>query len=95
MRNYEMMFIVKTGQEDAETVKVAEEIQKIAKANKAEISDFKDLGLKKLAYPINKEINGHYFLMNFKADKDALQELDRKVILNEQVIRHMIVKVED
>ena len=95
MNKYEMMFIVKSTGEESTAKKVADSIQKIAKENGAKISEFKELGLKKLAYPIKKEINGYYFLMNFDAAKDSIKELDRKVRINEDVIRHLIIKNEE
>ncbi len=95
MQKYEMMFIVKTGSDEAAVKKVADEIQKIAKDNKAKISEFKELGLKKLAYSIKKEINGYYFVMNFEAEAEAIKELDRKTSINENVLRHLIIKEDE
>ena len=60
MNKYEMMFIVKTTVEETEAVKVAEELKSIITSMKGEITDSKDLGNKKLAYPINKEVTGFY-----------------------------------
>ena len=68
---------------------------KVAKDNKAKNIEMKELGLKKLAYPIKKEINGYYFVMNFEADADAVKELDRKTSLNEDVLRHLIIKEDE
>ena len=95
MNNYEMMFIVKAQGEEAEVKKVAESISKVAKENKAKVAELKELGLKKLAYPIKKEINGYYFLMTFEASKEAIAELNRKTSINENVIRHLIVRKEE
>ena len=95
MQKYEMMFIVKAGADETGVKKVADEIQKIAKDNKAKVSEFKELGLKKLAYSIKKEINGYYFVMNFEADAEAIKELDRKTSINENVLRHLIIKEDE
>ena len=95
MNNYEMMFIVKATNEGTVVAGTAEEIKKIAEANKAKVSDFRELGIKRLAYPIKKEINGYYYVMNFTADRDALAEIDRKASLNENIIRHLIIKQEE
>ena len=95
MNKYEMMFIVKSQSEEAGAKKVAESISKIAKDNKAKVEDLKDMGLKKLAYPIKKEINGYYYLLTFEADKETIAELDRKTSINEDVIRHLIVRLDE
>ena len=60
MNKYEMMFIVKATLEEEATKAVAESLESIITSMKGEISESKDLGQKKLAYPIKKEITGHY-----------------------------------
>ena len=95
MNKYEMMFIVKSQTEEAGAKKVAESISKIAKDNKAKVEDLKDMGLKKLAYPIKKEVNGYYYLLTFEANKETIAELDRKTSINEDVIRHLIVRLDE
>ena len=95
MNKYEMMFIVKSQSEEAGAKKVSEAISKIAKDNGAKVSDLKDMGLKKLAYPIKKEINGYYYLLTFEANKETIAELDRKTSINEDVIRHLIVRLDE
>ena len=52
------------------------------------------MGRKKLAYPIKKEVSGYYFVMNVEATHETLAEFDRKVTINENVLRHLIIKVE-
>ena len=94
MTNYEMMFIIKAGNEGAAVAGASEEVKKIVESNKAKVSEFKDLGLKKLAYPIKKEVNGYYYLINFSANKDVIAEINRKLSINENVLRHLIIKLE-
>lgn len=95
MNKYEMMFIVKATLEEEATKAVAESLESIITSMKGEISESKDLGQKKLAYPIKKEITGHYYLVNFTADNETRDELDRKARLDEKVLRHMIIKLDE
>ena len=95
MNKYEMMFIVKSDGENAAVKGVADAISKVAKDNGAKVEELKDLGLKKLAYPIKKEINGYYYLLTFDANKETVEELNRKTSINENVIRHLIVRKEE
>ena len=95
MNKYEMMFIVKSQGEEADVKKVADSIQKIAKDNNAKNIEFKELGLKKLAYSIKKEINGYYYLLTFEAEKETIEELNRKTSINESVLRHLIIRKEE
>jgi small subunit ribosomal protein S6 len=95
MNKYEMMFIVKATNEGTVVAGTADDVKKTAEINKAKVTDFKDLGVKKLAYPIKNEINGYYYVMNFEANKETVAEIDRKTSINENVIRHLIIKQEE
>lgn len=95
MNKYEIMFIVKATMESEEVAKTASAMQEIITSAKSKVVDFKELGEKKLAYPIKKEINGYYFVMQVEATKEAVAELDRKALLDEKVLRHLIIKLDE
>ena len=95
MNKYEMMFIVKATMEAEQVKATAENIKKIAEDTGAKVVEYKELGEKKLAYPIKKELNGYYFVMQLEASKEAEAELDRKAALDENVLRHLIVKLDE
>ena len=95
MNKYEMMFIVKATIDEAKVSEVAENLKSVITSMKGEITDSKDLGQKKLAYPIKKELTGFYFVVNFDADNKCVAELDRKARIDELVIRHMIIRLDE
>lgn len=95
MRKYEVMFIVKSTQESDDIKKTAEAIKKIVTDNKGKVVEFNELGEKKLAYAIKKEISGYYYVMKIEADNNAISELDRKSSINENVLRHLIIKLDE
>lgn len=92
MNKYEMMFIIKTTIEEAEVKKIAKDLESVITSMKGKVTDSKELGNKKLAYPINKELTGYYFVINFDATNEIVVELDRKAKINENVIRYMIIR---
>jgi small subunit ribosomal protein S6 len=51
-------------------------------------------GLRGLAYRIKKNRKGHYVLLNINAPAKAVQELERQLKINEDVLRYITVKVE-
>ncbi|HEY3637628.1 MAG TPA: 30S ribosomal protein S6 [Rhizomicrobium sp.] len=51
-------------------------------------------GLRSLAYRIKKNRKGHYVLLNINAPANAVQELERQLKINEDVLRSLTVKVE-
>lgn len=95
MNKYEMMFIVKTTIDEEAVKKTAENLKSVITSMKGEITDSKELGQKKLAYPIKKEVTGFYFVVNFDANNEIVAELDRKARIDENVIRHMIIRLDE
>ncbi len=95
MNKYEMMFIVKATMESDQVKATAENMKKVVSELGGNVVEFKEQGEKKLAYPIKKELNGYYFVMQFEASKEAEAELRRKAGLDENVLRHLIVKLDE
>ena len=52
-------------------------------------------GLRGLAYRLKKNRKGHYVLLNINAPGKAIQELERQLKINEDVIRYMTVRVDE
>lgn len=52
-------------------------------------------GLRNIAYRMKKNRKGHYVLFNIEAGSDAINELDRQLRLNEDVLRHLVVRVDE
>ena len=94
MTKYEIMFIVKATMEEDAIKKTSEDVQKLINIKPSKVIEFKEMGRKKLAYPINKEVSGYYFVMTVEATHDTIKEFDRKVSINENVLRHLIIKLE-
>ena len=95
MHKYEIMFIVKATQESADVKKTAENAKKILTSESSNVIEFKELGEKKLAYPIKKELNGYYYVLEVEASKETITEFDRKIKLDENVLRHLIIKLDE
>ena len=98
MNKYEMMFIVRPDMEEAEIKKTAESMKKVLTDGKATIVEEKSMGQRELAYEVKKFNTGYYFLFVVEVAADntkVIDEFDRVVRINEKVIRHLIVKVED
>lgn len=95
MDKYEIMFIVKATNESEQVSAVANNFKKLITDMKSKVIDFKELGQKKLAYPIKKEINGYYFVMQVEATHEAISEFDRKALIDENILRHLIIKLDE
>ncbi len=98
MRKYELMFIVKPDLEETAIKKEAETLKKVLTDRKCNILEEKAMGQRELAYEMNKYKNGYYFLFVAEAgeaNNEAISEFDRLARLNENILRHLIVRVDD
>lgn len=95
MTKYEIMFIVRPDMEEAEIKNTAESMKKVLTDAKAKVLEEKAMGQKELAYEINKYNTGYYYLLVVEASKEAEQEFNRVARINENLLRHLIVKVEE
>ena len=96
MRKYEIMFIVKPDLEEGTIKEVFESMKGVLESKKAKILDSKEMGQRELAYEINKYKNGYYFYFLVEEENaEAINEFDRLALINENIIRHLIVRVEE
>lgn len=95
MNKYELMFIVKTTMETQDASNLANSYKKLITDEKGTVTNFKDLGQKKLAYEIKKQVNGFYYVMNFDATTETIKELDRRLGLDENILRHLIIRLDE
>ena len=94
MTNYELMFIIDPGLEDSAKEQAVDAVKGII-ADNGEITKADVWGMKKLAYPIQKKNEGYYAVVGFKAKSDFPKELDRRLKISDNVIRHMIVNMDE
>ena len=93
MAKYEVMFIIDPILEDEKKNAVVERVQEIINAD-GEVSSVDTWGMRKLAYPINKKNEGYYVVVEFKASADLPKELDRRLRISDDVMRHIIINKE-
>lgn len=91
--SYETIFILSTKLDDEVTTATIEKFKKLI-ADNGEIESIDDWGTRKLAYPIQKQSDGNYTLINFKSSPEFTAELDRVYNITDGVLRSIIVKKE-
>ena len=90
MRNYELLFILDLAMDEAARNQMIETVKGIINAD-GEAGEADLWGAKKLAYPINKKKDGFYVLIPFKASAELPKELDRRLKISDNCMRHIIV----
>lgn len=94
MHQYELMFIIASELEDEKKEAMIETVQGII-ANGGEVKKTDVWGMRKLAYPILKKNEGYYVVIEFNAPADLPKELDRRLKIADNVIRHMIINKDE
>ena len=90
MINYEVMFIIDSTLEDEKKDAAVERVKNVIAAE-GEVGNVDVWGLRKLAYPIQKKNEGYYVVIDFKAEPTLPAELDRRLRISEDFMRHIIV----
>ena len=78
--------------EQVEIVRGGTELSDAFTSNNSTVLECKELGLKDLAYEINHMRKGYYVLLNVMATAEACNEFTRRANINENVMRHIVVK---
>ncbi len=94
MRHYETLFVLKPTLTDEEKQARFDFIKEVIQNNGGEIVATEDVGMRKLAYPIQKFERGHYYIIYFKAPAQAVRELERIYRITEDIIRFLTIKYE-
>lgn len=95
MALYECVFIARQDISSAQAETLAETFSGIITDNGGTVSKKEYWGLRNLTYRIRKNRKGHYVLLNIDAPSPAVQEMERVMKINEDVIRLMTVRVEE
>jgi small subunit ribosomal protein S6 len=93
MRPYETL-IVLSPTLGAETQGLIDRVQDVIRARGGQIDANHDWGARRLAYAIQKQTDGHFFLLEYQAEGDAVAELERTLRIADGVLRYMSVQQE-
>lgn len=91
---YEILFIVRPDLEENAIKDVFKKFETVLTNNGAKILSSKEMGQKELAYEIKKHKSGYYFLINVESSVEAINEFDRLALISEEIIRHLIIKLD-
>jgi small subunit ribosomal protein S6 len=94
MRKYETIFIAQPELGEEELKGLTEKVQEVISSMKGECKRLEDWGIRKLAYPVKKCLRGRYFYLNFTGNSALIAELERRLRLDDKVIRYQSVKLE-
>ena len=95
MIKYESMYILKPDMEEEKKDALVKRFSDIVEKSGGKMEKIDEWGKKRLAYPIQYLNDGYYVLMTFEADPTLPAELERNYKISDEVLRYMVVNLED
>ncbi len=92
MRHYENLVIVKPTLTQEELEQELKAVEEVITSNGGEIAATDKMGMRKLAYPIQKNERGFYYVVYYTVAPSAINEIERRFRINENLLRFMTVK---
>ena len=89
------MFIIDPDATVEDITRISENLQQIIVDLGGTISKNEDMGRRTLAYPIGRKTEGHYILFEIEGSGREIAELERRMRVNDQVLRYMTVRVDE
>ncbi|MBV9215745.1 MAG: 30S ribosomal protein S6 [Acidobacteria bacterium] len=94
-RTYEVMYIVDPDTAGDKIEKLNEAVGKLIEKEGGEVVRMDDIGLKTMAYPIQKKAEGHYVLFEINGSGQEIAELERRMRVNDMIMRYITVRVDE
>jgi len=92
MNYYELLFVLKPTLTDEENQAQINKIKDSITAQGADIVANDDMGMRRLAYPVEKNERGYYTVSYFTAPAIAISEIERQLRINEDVLKFMTLR---
>ncbi len=94
-RTYEVMYIVNPDTDLDKIVKLNTAVGKLIEKEGGEVVRMDDIGIRNLAYPIQKKLTGHYVLFEVNGSGQEIAELERRMRVNDLIMRFVTVRVDE
>jgi small subunit ribosomal protein S6 len=91
VREYETVFIIDPSCDESQVEQEINTVKEIIAAGEGKVVEAESWGRRRLAYDINKKKEGTYAFVRFSGEPSVLQELNRRLKLNELILRHLVV----
>ena len=92
---YELIYILNPEFDEPEILNLNERLAAVVTGQSGEISTTELWGKRSLAYPIKKIFEGHYILHRFHMAPGGVEEIDRLLRFNENVLRYLVIRTDD
>ena len=94
MRRYELMLVFRPDAPDDRIAAIIDRTTRQIATDGGQIVKVAPWGRRRLAYPIDRHREGAYHIVVFEAPTGAIAELERALLITEEVLRHLVVRQE-
>ncbi len=94
MRRYELMLVIRPDVADDRSQAVVDRTTRQIVADGGQIVKVAPWGRRRLAYPIDRHREGSYQIILFEAPSDSIRDLEHTLLITEEVLRHLVTRVE-
>ena len=95
LRSYELLLILSPEIAEDELESRVDKIRQLITARGGEVSSTEPWGKRKLAYPIEHFMEGHYVLIKFSFEPTLCTELEAGLRISEEIIRHLLINLDE
>jgi len=95
MYDYELVAIISPEVDEEGKSKIINKVTQSINKHGGVVEEITNWGRKKLAYPIKKFMEADYILARFKLTLKSVKELEGELKASEDILRYLVVKVED
>jgi small subunit ribosomal protein S6 len=95
MRDYELVAIISPEVDEEGMSKIVDKVTQSINSRGGAVEEIKNWGRRKLAYPIRKFMEADYMLARFKLTPKSVKELEGEISAWGNILRYLVVKVED
>ena len=94
-RIYEVMFIIEANASDEDVTRLSDGLRQIITDQGGTVTKNENMGRRTLAYPIERKNEGIYVLFEIEGSGREIAELERRMRVNDQIIRYITVRVDE
>jgi len=95
MRRYELMLLLRPDLEDDKLQAAVEKVTRAIVNAGGSLSKVSPWGKRRLAYDIKRHREASYFLIHFDIEPGQVREIERGMLISEEILRHLVTVLED
>jgi small subunit ribosomal protein S6 len=95
VRRYELMLLLRPDLEDDKLQAAVEKVTRAIVNGGGSLSKVSPWGKRRLAYDINRHREASYFLIHFDIEPAQVREIERGMLISEEILRHLVTVIED